>query len=330
MAKRTLTADELNTYFMQMHRKMGTKLFDQTIEKSTVLAALQGLGKFTTYTQPSDLRFRVKHEVHQGQAYSERGKVEVTNIDPQTEVEWKGKHLAWSGISYFHDRINTGADRVYELWDELKKSIFEDAPKLIENQILSSNAPSDIGVEGFGYVLSNSNTTGSPGGIDRSVASNDYWKHHVLDMDGENFSVSGERAILQMYQKCREDGTKGPNLIFTEENIYNQLEMQNIARSIMVKPSGKVTVGFEALEYKGAIIVQSPKIATGRMLFLTTDDFEIKTHAGDNMFKHTPQEHPQHPGDTIHVFTQTTNIVWHKLRRCGVIFNMTVESLDIN
>jgi len=329
MAKTVLTASNLDTYFMQQHILFSKDVKDQTIQRSGVLSVLEKLGKFKSYTDASELRQRVKHEVISGQTYAKRGKIDITKHDTQTLAEWDPKHLAWSLVYYYHDLLDQGESRLYSVFDEQSRELKQDAPKLIEDQILGSGTPSSTNVEGFEFVLSNSTSTGTVGGIDRSTASNSWWRHKSIDMSSKNFPTQGLSAMQQMYTNLTYGG-KGPDLMLTHDDVFNTIHDLGYAKSMDTQLSGKMKdLGFEVMTFKGATIVNSPKIASGKIMFLTTEDFDIMVHSNDDMQFHSPTYESERPGDRIFPVTKTMNIIWYRLMKQGVMHSITVNKQTI-
>ena len=329
MGKTAVETNNLDTYFMQLHSKWAEDLVDQTIENNNVLFALRELGKFKSYTDLVDLKVRVKHELITGQTYSRRGKIDITKHDPETMAEWKEKHMAWSIVYYYHDIINTGSSRLYDVFEEQSKMILEDAPKMVEDQILGSGTPSSTEVEGLEFVLSNATNVNTVGRIDRSSAENDWWRHRAIDFSSLNFSTQGLSAMQQLYTDLTLSGSP-TDLIIAHDDVFNAIHDLGFANSVQQGLAAKMlAMGFDALRFKQATIINSPKVPTGKMYFLYSPDFDIMVNSNDDMNFHQPSWDAERPGDRVFPITKTMNIKWNRLRKQGVIHSITVNKQTI-
>jgi hypothetical protein len=330
MAKAVMSEQDIDTFFLKQHKLTADKVFDQTVEKSTLLSALKEKGKFVPYTDIKDLKNRAKHVTITGQAYEQYGKIDVYGYDPQTQVEWTEKHLAWAMRSYYHDRINIGPSEVFDYFETVKKDMMEDAPKLVEDQLVANKGPSDPEVEGFGYTLPAS-FIGSPGGIDKSDATNAWWRHHLYSAASDAFATKGYDILTAMYDACREDGVTGPDLILTTEEIFRAMEKWGWNKTVVNGFTEKLIAGgHDVIQIRQGTVVPSVKVPAGVMWFLKTDDFDIKVNSNDDMYMHPPVAAPDRPSDKIYAITKTLNIVWSKFRRCGRISGISVPSIDIS
>jgi len=141
---------------------------------------------------------------------------------------------------------------------------------------------------GLGAAIPLANTAGTYGGIDRSLASNAFWRNKKFQASVDGTGVA-TAATIQSYWNSfflsLTRGTDKPTLIIAAPNVYSmfQSSMQPLQRFM---DSGSANLGFQELSFMGVPVFfesLASGIPTSVAYFLNTDYLKFRPHADRNM-----------------------------------------------
>ena len=308
-------------YLMQMAIQFRPEIIDQTFKKGALLRALERKGVMKSIDDPTDLQTSLKTEDITGQMYAARGQITIDVKDPYTDAAWELAYGAFTGISYMKDTIFTGKSRLFKVWERYKKDLIADSAKQFEEQILNGGGTLDV--EGITYVLDGSHSSGTFGGIDRSLL--DLWRPQYIDFSSKAWITDGIQQMDLMFDKCSDDGIDPPDLIVMTEKQGRAYAQTGTAKAETELAAKALNLGYQALFFRGAEIVKTSRLAAGIMLFLNTKDLSV-VHPATNWMKfHDGFKVPTRPGDIIHIWTFALQVIWEKMRSHGRIDGISID-----
>lgn len=180
--------------------------------------------------------------------------------------------------------MNSGPEQVADL---LEKRI-TNAEKTLMNQMaaaLYSDGTGSSGKEigGLALLVADDAASGTVGGIDRSVAGNEFWRNQTISgkVDGSNI----RKMMNTLYQKCCRNADK-PDLIVCDDKLYSLFDESLAAMQRFSDPK-MADAGFTSLKFKGADVIfdggQGGHCPDNHMYFLNTNYIYLRTHKDRNM-----------------------------------------------
>lgn len=180
--------------------------------------------------------------------------------------------------------MNSGESQVMDL---LEKRI-NNAEKTLMNQMsaaIYSDGTGSSGKEigGLSLLVADDATSGTVGGIDRSVSGNEFWRNQTVS---ETLTSSNIRqAMSKLYYKCCRNSDK-PDLIVCADDLYSLYDESLTALQRFSDPK-MADSGFASLKFKGADVIfdggQKGYCPEKHMYFLNTDYLYLRTHRDRNM-----------------------------------------------
>ena len=216
---------------------------------------------------------------------------EVLNINPSdiltaAEFPWKQASVVVSASGLEIDVQNSGPEQVIPL---MSKRV-ENAIRTMRNNISTGVYSDGTGsggkqVTGLQAIVALDPTTGTVGGIDRSLAANVYWRNQtsgdVAGIDTTSATLLTEMRTMWLECKRGPDVTK---LIVADTVLYQRFweSLQDIQR---VSDSRRATSGFEELLFVSAPVVYDGDsgIRANTMYFLNTDFIYWRPHVNRNV-----------------------------------------------
>lgn len=333
MSFRVESAKTIDAFYLKSHKLIADKLFSQVIDESNFMDVARELGMFVNYTDLSDLRVNLRKDRINGQFYPARGKIDLEQQNNKTDAEFPQGHAAWTMVSYFHDMVNTGKSdsSLKDLFALSKKEMMEDAPELIENHIFSNNdgRATGIGFDGMQFLFP-STSINSPGGIDKSVSSNSYWKHKILPMSGKSFSVHGINYFRDMINQCDAHGNGGIKLIVTTSEISQAMQSLGMANMRQTLGNKELNISPSVrLMFDNAIVTWSKKVPEGVAYFLNPKYTKIMMNSNNDMFMHPGVQSKDGPGDMSWAITKTMGLMVYNFRAQGMAHSIKVEQTSV-
>ena len=183
---------------------------------------------------------------------------------------------------------NSGKEQLFDLL----KARIKNGERTFENQMSialygDGTASGGKAIGGLQALIPDDPTTGTVGGIDRSVWT--FWRPvkfgSVADGGGAASSVTIQTYMNQLWLKIVR-GTDTPNLIIADNNYYRMYweDLQAIQR---IQDSKMAEAGFDALKFKKADVVFDGGYGGGcpanHMYFLNCDYLKFRPHTDRNM-----------------------------------------------
>lgn len=175
-------------------------------------------------------------------------------------------------------------------------------------------------VDGLQAAVADDPTMGEYGGIDRSVATNAFWRNQTSGDVSNLDSVGIIRSEMKdMWIECTRGNDK-PDLIVADQTLYN-LYWESLTEIQRITQPNEGVGGFDALKFRSADVVYDGDsgIAENHMYFLNTDYLHWKVHRDTNMV-------PMDSRESVNQDAMVVPILWAGNLTCsnaslqGVIF----------
>jgi hypothetical protein len=198
-------------------------------------------------------------------------------------------HYANLTVDGFEEAINSGTAAVHNLLEEKMKDLEE----AMRQELLDAlyGAGTADGFQGLQSMVSDSNTYA---GLDRTVASNDFWRSHVVadavaGVDLTSDSVAAYRKLRDFYMASTDGGNEAKNVIFVCDFSTHSIIEALLAEKnrITTVDETQANLGFDNFKLFGKPVFASSKLeaqaqASGKgILYALNFDFlGMKTLAG--------------------------------------------------
>lgn len=215
--------------------------------------------------------------------------LDVTPSDIVTSAEfaWKqcNANVIFSGREV---AINKGEAKRFDLIDTKRKN----AEKTIKNNLGAAmyfgNTENDgKSIGGLAHLVADDPTTGTVGGIDRSIAANAWWRNQVVDFSVDTPGGSGTAAATNIQDaldllmlRCQRNSDVTDLIImgltyyrFLLTSLKTQQQFTNTQ-----KPSG----GFVSIRYGTADVLYDPNCTATKAYGLQTKYLKLRPHADVN------------------------------------------------
>ena len=179
---------------------------------------------------------------------------------------------------------NSGKEQIIDLFEKR----VDNACKTIVNQMgkaVYSDGTGSDGKEigGLRLLVADSPSTGTVGGIDRSLGGNEFWRNKAKTsaLTSENILEEMNKMYLSLSR-----GSDRPDLIVADETLYSLYEnaLQPHQRFTNAKTAEG---GFMNLKFKGADVIfdggQGGNCPENHMYFLNTNYIYLRPHKDRNM-----------------------------------------------
>ena len=179
---------------------------------------------------------------------------------------------------------NSGKEQIIDLFEKR----VDNACKTIVNQMgkaVYSDGTGSDGKEigGLRLLVADSPSTGTVGGIDRSLGGNEFWRNKAKtsELTSENILEEMNKMYLSLSR-----GSDRPDLIVADETLYSLYEnaLQPHQRFTNAKTAEG---GFMNLKFKGADVIfdggQGGNCPENHMYFLNTNYIYLRPHKDRNM-----------------------------------------------
>ncbi len=179
---------------------------------------------------------------------------------------------------------NSGPEQMLNLFEKR----IDNAVKTIRNQMGASIYSDGTGsngkeIGGLGLLVADAPTTGTVGGIDRSVAGNEFWRNKSTTTALTTENICSE--MNKMYMSLTR-GTDKPDLIVADDALFALYEQTLIPLQRYSDPKLADT-GFASLKFKGCDVIfdggQSGHCPANHMYFLNTDYLYLRPHKDRDM-----------------------------------------------
>lgn len=213
---------------------------------------------------------------------------ETLNINPSdvftaAEFAWKQAAVNVSASGLEVDVQNTGKEQVIKLLEKRIKNARNTAANQMSTSIYSDGTgTSGKEIGGLQLLIADDPTTGTVGGIDRSDATNVFWRNQTSG-DATLTTSANVRTEMQAMWLETKRGKDTVDLIVTDQTLYS-LFWDSLTDIQRVASEREATAGFETLKYVTADVIYDGDsgIAANHMYFLNTDYIYLRPHSRRN------------------------------------------------
>ena len=219
--------------------------------------------------------------------YSGYESLDVSASDTLTsaEYEWKQANCNVT-ISGLEELQNASREQMHNLLD----SRISVAEKTMQNQLGSSIYADGTGsagkeLTGLQAAVSDTPTTGTYGGIDRSVSTNAFWRNQKVDASSAGVgavSASSVQSLMNtLWLRCVRNSDM-TDVITSDANFY-EAYWNSLQANQRFMNASEGSAGFERLSYKGDVVVYYDSYCpANHMYFLNTDYLKFCPHSKRN------------------------------------------------
>lgn len=221
--------------------------------------------------------------------YSGTESINIAHNDTMTAARYPLKQASTAVIL-------SGLDQIQNSGDQAKMDLIEQrvdsAMATIENQMSASLYSDGTGfggkqIGGLGLIISKVPSAGIVGGIDRSLASNGWWRNLAVNANTDSKGLVTQTNIVDYMNQVTinlKRGTDGVDTIVADNNYYLAYlkNLQLIQR--VTSESGSMGAGFTSLKYYGAgkavdVVLDGGRqgqIPTNTMYFINSEYLHYK------------------------------------------------------
>lgn len=277
-----LKYDSLFAFTVESRSK---QLADNMSQNNALINRLKERGKIKPISGGSKILEEL--EYGEGDAFWYSGYDTIDYQDKQlfTAAEYQIKLCAVPVAVSGEDMLkNSGKEQIIDLFEKR----VDNACKTIVNQMgkaVYSDGTGSDGKEigGLRLLVADSPSTGTVGGIDRSLAGNEFWRNKAKtsELTSENILEEMNKMYLSLSR-----GSDRPDLIVADETLYSLYEnaLQPHQRFTNAKTAEG---GFMNLKFKGADVIfdggQGGNCPENHMYFLNTNYIYLRPHKDRNM-----------------------------------------------
>ena len=277
-----LKYDSLFAFTVESRSK---QLADNMSQNNALINRLKERGKIKPISGGSKILEEL--EYGEGDAFWYSGYDTIDYQDKQlfTAAEYQIKLCAVPVAVSGEDMLkNSGKEQIIDLFEKR----VDNACKTIVNQMgkaVYSDGTGSDGKEigGLRLLVADSPSTGSVGGIDRSLGGNEFWRNKAKTsaLTSENILEEMNKMYLSLSR-----GSDRPDLIVADETLYSLYEnaIQPHQRFTNAKTAEG---GFMNLKFKGADVIfdggQGGNCPENHMYFLNTNYIYLRPHKDRNM-----------------------------------------------
>lgn len=277
-----LKYDSLFAFTVESRSK---QLADNMSQNNALINRLKERGKIKPISGGSKILEEL--EYGEGDAFWYSGYDTIDYQDKQlfTAAEYQIKLCAVPVAVSGEDMLkNSGKEQIIDLFEKR----VDNACKTIVNQMgkaVYSDGTGSDGKEigGLRLLVADSPSTGTVGGIDRSLGGNEFWRNKAKTsaLTSENILEEMNKMYLSLSR-----GSDRPDLIVADETLYSLYEnaLQPHQRFTNAKTAEG---GFMNLKFKGADVIfdggQGGNCPENHMYFLNTNYIYLRPHKDRNM-----------------------------------------------
>ena len=278
----TLKYDSLFTFTIENRSK---QLADNMSQQNALINRLRDKKKIKPITGGTKILEEL--EYGEGDMFWYSG-YDTLNYQPKqlfTAAEYQLKLCAVPVAISGEDMLkNAGKEGIMDLFEKR----VDNAAKTIVNQMSKSVYSDGTGsdgkeIGGLRLLVADSPTTGTVGGIDRSVAGHEFWRNKAVStaLTGDNIISEMNKMYLSLSR-----GADKPDLIVADDTLYSLYEGALLPQQRFTDTKTAES-GFEKLKFKGAEVIfdggQGGNCPENHMYFLNTDYIYLRPHKDRDM-----------------------------------------------
>jgi hypothetical protein len=210
--------------------------------------------------------------------------VDISAQDGLTAAQFNWKMLGGSvAMSEFEKAQNSGKSKIIDLWDtKIEQEKISSQDKMNTDLYGDGTGDGNAAITGLAAMIT---TTGTYGNINRSTASNAFWRA-IIDSTA---SVLNENDMRTQYNNQSKNVTH-PTIILTTQALYEKYESLLVPARRFVNDS-MADLGFDNLTFHGVPIVYDDACTSGTMFFLNDNYLGLRV-LGNNDFRWTEVRNP--------------------------------------
>src|SRR5436190_7338955 len=210
--------------------------------------------------------------------------VDISAQDGLTAAQFNWKMLGGSvAMSEFEKAQNAGKSKIIDLWDtKIEQEKISAQDKLNTDLYGDGTGDGNAAITGLAAMIT---TTGTYGNINRSTASNAFWRA-IIDSTA---SVLSENDMRTQYNNQSKNVTH-PTIILTTQALYEKYESLLVPARRFVNDQ-MADLGFDNLTFHGVPIVYDDACTSGTMFFLNDNYLGLRI-LGNNDFRWTEVRNP--------------------------------------
>lgn len=320
----TLTEALDNLYTTTWQNMKGTlvdQIFDATpfwfwMKSHGQLESVAG-GRFLT----EPLRYAKSDRV---QFLGKGGTVSLSDQEFATVATFEWRYLVDSIVRFgIDDQKNRGKNLIVNFMNAKLEVSRDSLVDKMEETLFADNSADPLAWHGLQEVIPDDPTTGTFGGIDRSVDT--WWRNQTDDMTGLSFAVHGHARMRTMLNNCGNNkASEFPDLIVAGQTPYEYYEDSVLEQKRIVnKTLGDA--GFENIEFKGRPMIWSPQCAATRMYFLNTKHLKFNYDPMMNFDMTEWKPIPDQVNDRAAQIIVAGNLVTGRARTHGILHTIDTE-----
>lgn len=246
------------------------------------------------------------------------GTVSLNDTEFLTEAHFDWRYQAIPIVRFgVDDQKNRAKHLIMRLMNSKLDNAMDTAIDDFETRLAAAAGSASTGIDGLQLMVADDPTTGTVGGIDRSVYS--WYRNQTDTMTTVSFATTGLARMRTMLNNCRNNlGSDAPDLILSGQDPYEYYEDTAEDRHRITGSQKMLDAGFENLAYKGITMLWSPSIGD-RMYFLNTKFIRlvIDTMLNFDMTEWKPI--PNQPNDRAAQIVTAAQMTLSRARCQGVI-----------
>lgn len=256
-------------------------------------------------------------------SYSGYDLIDVTPQEGISAAEFSWKQIAGSvSISGEEEFKNSGSKtRILSLL-EAKLTQLEESMKLTLNEQLFADGTNNSGkdITGLALAVEDGTAWSTYGGIDSSVAANQFWRNQWLGSVG-SFAANGIDKWRTLFNSASRAASK-PTLIVTTQDVFEAYE-KSLTVNERFTDTKMGDAGFQNLLYKNVPIVFDEDCQSGFTYFLNSDFLRFVIGKGRN-FVNTPFQKPENQEAKVSHVILYGNLTCNNRARQAVATGITV------
>ena len=303
--------------------KVAKKIADNITGKIPLLYFLDRMGNKEHEQGGYNYMLPVFKEMINGQFYTGQSVLNAVEADPFTTAIYERKQftvpIVATGTKILMNSGNN-EEAIINYMAAIVEAAEESAKNAISgstNGIFSSNGESDAGITGLQNIVSDTPTTGTTGGLDRSVYT--FWQNYQ-GASATGFSTSGRSAFDTAFYSCVR-GDESPSIVITTQAAYINLNRVLTGTVNYNQPSPKVAYGdlaFEHIYWHGVPVMFDSNCPANHAYFLNLKYLRLMVH-GDRDFTFRDWITPNDQDSLVARIYWAGNLVCSNLARQGVV-----------
>lgn len=284
-----MTSPNLSEIVTTTIRNRSRKLADNVSDNTALLHTLKSKDKIKTFSGGRNIVQELEYaENSTYKRYSGYETLDISPSDVFTAAEFEIKQAAVAvSVSGLEQLQNSSKEQMIDLLEARIKN----AERTMVNNLsadIYSDGTADGGkqIGGLQYLVSDSPTSGTVGGINR--ASWSFWQNQLYDFSANSATPGSDTiqtAMNQLYLLCARSTDK-PDLIVAD-NTYFRYYWESLQANQRFTDEKMAAAGFDNLKFMGAKVVfdggQGGDAPSSHMYFLNTNYIHYRPHANRNM-----------------------------------------------